>query len=79
MSPSGQEVVDQWYSEMPKFNFSNGEFTQGTGHFTQVVWKGSREIGVGKAFGKDGHVFVVCNYHPAGNVRGHFRENVFPA
>ena len=52
---------------------------EGTGHFTQVVWKGSKEIGVGKSFGRDGRVFVVCNYLPAGNVIGRFQENVFPA
>ena len=51
----------------------------GTGHFSQVVWKGSKEIGVGKALTEDGRVFVVCNYNPAGNVMGQFADNVFPA
>lgn len=46
------------------------------GHFTQVVWKGSREIGVGKARSKDGKILVVANYRPAGNVIGRFSENV---
>ncbi len=54
-------------------------FNSGIGHFTQVVWKGSQEVGFGKAHGKDGRVFVVGNYHPAGNVMGQFEENVFPA
>lgn len=50
------------------------------GHFTQVIWKGSREIGVGRAFAEDGlRVFVVCNYYPAGNVIGRFKENVMPS
>lgn len=46
------------------------------GHFTQVVWKGSREIGVGKARSNDGKILVVANYRPAGNVIGRFSENV---
>ena len=48
----------------------------GTGHFTQVVWKNTRQIGLGKAFGKDGRVFVVVVYHPPGNVIGRFKDNV---
>ena len=50
------------------------------GHFTQVIWKDSREIGIGRAFTDNGRaVYVVCNYFPAGNVIGHVKENVFPA
>jgi len=76
---TGQEVVDQWYSEVSKYDFDKGQFMQGTGHFTQVVWKGSKEIGVGKALTSDGRVYVVCNYYPAGNMVGQFGENVFRA
>lgn len=50
-----------------------------SGHFSQVVWKGSEDIGVGKAKTKDGAIIVVCNYFPAGNVVGSYRENVSPA
>jgi len=50
------------------------------GHFTQCIWKGSREIGIGRAFADKGRsVYVVCNYFPAGNVIGHLRDNVLPA
>ena len=55
-------------------------FQRGAGHFSQVVWKGSREIGIGRAFADNGQtVYVVCNYLPAGNVIGRFKENVFPS
>ena len=47
------------------------------GHFTQVVWKASKEFGVGKAKTRDGKWFVVANYYPAGNVQGSYAENVF--
>ena len=46
------------------------------GHFTQVVWKSSREAGFGKAKTKDGKCFVVGSYRPAGNLIGSFVENV---
>lgn len=42
-----QEVCVRRYSEIKDYNFGNPGFSQGTGHFTQVVWKGSTEIGVG--------------------------------
>ena len=48
------------------------------GHFTQVVWKASREAGFGKAKTKDGKCFVVGSYRPAGNLIGSFVENVPP-
>lgn len=42
-----------------------------SGHFTQIVWKDSIEIGIGKAGG-----IVVINYNPAGNWDGEFKANV---
>jgi len=36
-----------------------------SGHFTQVVWKSSAELGVGVATA-GGRVVVVANYHPPG-------------
>ena len=46
------------------------------GHFTQVVWKGSEELGIGKAADSKGRVYVVANYAPAGNFIGDFAANV---
>lgn len=49
-----------------------------TGHFTQVVWRDSSELGVGMARNRNGEVYVVCNYNPAGNFLGSFVDNVPP-
>ncbi|XP_056011223.1 uncharacterized protein LOC125678534 [Ostrea edulis] len=73
---SGKEVCDQWYSEISKHDFNNEPRSLGSGHFTQMVWKGSKEIGVGKAKTSGGKVIVVASYRPAGNLVGSFRENV---
>ncbi len=48
------------------------------GHFTQIVWKGSRELGVGTAVDGRGTFKLVLRYSPAGNVRGAYGENVLP-
>merc|ERR1712189_166081 len=46
-----QGAVDSWYSEIKDYTFGKEPSRGGpvTGHFTQVVWKGSTEVGVGVA------------------------------
>ncbi|KAA0709781.1 Golgi-associated plant pathogenesis-related protein 1 [Triplophysa tibetana] len=74
---TGKEPVDSWYSEIKDYNFKQSGYQQKTGHFTQVVWKSTKEVGVGLA--TDGHtVFVVGEYSPPGNITnsGYYEENV---
>lgn len=61
---SGREPVDNWYHEISHHVFHKEPTTLKTGHFTQVVWKESRELGVGMAKNRSGEVFVVANYDP---------------
>lgn len=75
---NGNEPVDSWYNEIKDYNFNAGKFTSGTGHFTQVVWKGSTELGVGMAKNSKNQIFVVTNYNPPGNYQGQFGQNVLP-
>uniref|UniRef100_A0A8C2D890 GLI pathogenesis-related 2 n=1 Tax=Cyprinus carpio TaxID=7962 RepID=A0A8C2D890_CYPCA len=72
-------TVESWYSEIKDYNFSRPGFTSQTGHFTQVVWKDTNEVGVGLA--TDGNTtFVVGQYLPPGNISnaGYFERNVLP-
>lgn len=75
---SGEEAVDAWYSEIQYYNYSKHGFSMKTGHFTQVVWKDSTEVGCGRAKSSRGGTYVVCNYNPPGNYLGRFPENVPP-
>lgn len=75
---TGREACDQWYSEISRHNFHTEPLSLGSGHFSQMVWKGTKEIGIGKAKSSGGKVFVVASYRPTGNVVGHFVENVAP-
>lgn len=78
---SGKDVSERWYEEVNKYNFKRPGFSSGTGHFTAMVWKNSKKLGVGKATAEDGSTFVVARYFPAGNItnQGHFESNVLPA
>jgi hypothetical protein len=69
--------VTAWYHEIKKFNndqIKPFKFTDGTGHFTQVVWAETYLIGCGYAAYKDGKWskgLYVCEYGPAGNFMKH--------
>ena len=77
------DSVAQWAAEESSYSFAGGQFSEATGHFTQVVWKGTKHLGCGIASGcganNDGmDTLVVCRYGPAGNVLGTFTTNVLP-
>ncbi|XP_064457523.1 Golgi-associated plant pathogenesis-related protein 1-like [Ornithodoros turicata] len=74
----GGDAVDSWYSEIKDYTFGVEPRTLASGHFTQVMWKGSTEVGTARARSATGKILVVSNYSPAGNVVGHFAENVPP-
>jgi len=68
------------YNEVcnPGYGFTS-ENNSGTGHFTQVVWKESTVLGVGRAERDDGEMkcaYIVGRYKPAGNMMGSFLTNV---
>merc|ERR1712172_191387 len=74
-----QEWAEKLIAEIKDYTYGKEPSTGGSeiGHFTQVVWKGSTEVGVGVA--QEGStVVVVANYSPPGNVRGQYAENVPP-
>ena len=64
------------YNEIKDYNFNRGGYQSGTGHFTQLVWKGSTRLGAA-VVQRGNIVVVVARYAPAGNFMGRFGENVF--
>jgi uncharacterized protein YkwD len=76
MSP--EHVVEMWYDgEVASYDFARPGFGMRTGHFTQVVWKGTTHVGCGSAE-CGGQRLWVCNYDPPGNFIGEFPKNVAP-
>ncbi|CAB3985204.1 cysteine-rich secretory -2 [Paramuricea clavata] len=77
-----------WYNEVWYYNYCNDEVnfkrpgyeSKETGHFTQVVWKASVQLGIGYARTADRKtVYVVGRYLAHGNVAGQYAENVLKA
>uniref|UniRef100_A0A224XG48 Putative CAP peptide n=1 Tax=Megacormus gertschi TaxID=1843536 RepID=A0A224XG48_9SCOR len=75
---SGEKSVDSWYSEIKVHKFGQEPRSLSSGHFTQVIWKESKEFGVAYSRTKQGKTYVVANYDPAGNMIGNFSSNVPP-
>ena len=73
---TGEFMTDMWYDEIKDYDFDNPGFNMATGHFTQVVWKDTKEVGFGVAKAKSGSIYSVGNYYPPGNYQGQFDTNV---
>jgi len=67
-------VVDAgkaWENE--KQHYGGSKLTESnwydSGHYTQMVWRNTREVGCAKSI-CSGNMIVVCNYNPPGNYLG---------
>ena len=67
----------------PGYDYEKGKYASNegsnTGHFTQLVWKDSRELGMGSHTiekNNDKCTYIVARYRPAGNYAGLYDINV---
>ncbi|OAA60242.1 scp-like extracellular protein [Niveomyces insectorum RCEF 264] len=89
----GNAISNEWYnSELLQYPLSNyGSSSPDTsnfehwGHFSQIVWAATSEIGCASQFCAAGTIyssldswFTVCNYRAQGNIAGQYGQNVFP-
>ncbi|KAF9111149.1 hypothetical protein BGX27_005330 [Mortierella sp. AM989] len=72
-------AINGWYGEVKDYKYNNPGFSGATGHFTQVVWKGTKSVGCAKVLcpGSNRYTYV-CEYDGPGNYRGEFPKNVLP-
>lgn len=73
-SSSEAEVVDSWASEKKDFNPKNRILTvagaRKYGHYSQMIWRNTTEVGGAMQKCHHGGEMWVCNYNPAGNMLG---------
>ena len=64
-----------WYEEIKDYKYSKiKRFRIGPkiGHYTQMVWKDTKEVGIASEISKNGKVYVVSRYYPTGNYLGEY-------
>lgn len=68
---SPAQVVDTWGSESADYSPANDSCAAGRqcGHYTQVVWPSTQEVGCGMAVCPALGQVWVCRYRPRGNIR----------
>lgn len=70
---SGVDAVNAWVSEKQYYDHSTNTCASGQvcGHYTQVVWRSSTQIGCAKVVcDNNAGIFITCNYNPPGNYVG---------
>ncbi|KAJ5793874.1 hypothetical protein N7457_000473 [Penicillium paradoxum] len=78
----GAAISSAFYNnEAPRFADEYGKANPDTsymtwGHFSQVVWKSTTEVGCATAECSGQAPITVCNYSPPGNYGGMYAENV---
>ncbi|KAJ0963365.1 hypothetical protein J5N97_028487 [Dioscorea zingiberensis] len=66
------DAVNAWVAEKQYYDYDSNSCASGRvcGHYTQVVWRSSTNIGCARVVCNNGGIFITCNYYPAGNVIG---------
>jgi hypothetical protein len=67
-TPSGS-ILSLWGGEKKNFDPSTRKCISGTecGHYTQVVWRNTTQVGCAVTANPNGKFILVCNYNPSGN------------
>ncbi|CAM1298014.1 PRY1 (predicted) [Pycnogonum litorale] len=75
--PDWSNAVAPWYSEIDDFASQDQicnvgrtyvhQSSPALGHFTQIIWQKTTDIGCGIAACDGGSIIITCNYGPGGN------------
>ena len=76
LSGEGLRAVGSWYDEKKAWDASKTPGNS-TGHYTQLMWKATTDVGCALAQ-KGNRIVSTCDYFPSGNYKGEFTKNVPP-
>jgi len=84
MDDAGVYAVKAWYGEIANYSYNYPEFADNTGHFTQLIWRETKKLGLGfmrpstpeKIFRAS---YVVADFQEGqGGSADNIRKNVLP-
>lgn len=64
------QIVGAWGGEADNYRWMDNTCTGECGHYTQMVWKDTTAVGCARARCGNNEDIAVCQYNPAGNIRG---------
>jgi len=78
---SPEQAVQLWVNERSEYRYAifqppaagcgTGNW-EDCGHWTQMIWRATTQVGCGGRQCANGNTIVVCDYYPAGNVVGQY-------
>ena len=68
-SASAAQAVQDWAAEARNYDYRSNLCHGMCGHYTQIVWRDTKEVGCGVARGARREIWV-CEYDPPGNLIG---------
>lgn len=74
-----ESVLKEWYEKKNVYDFQYPRYNAQASNLTQMIWKETKQIGMGVTLSDSGNAYVVVNYYPEGNTLQGFALNVKPA
>lgn len=67
-----RDVITSWTDEAADYDYNSNSCNVGAqcGHYTQVIWRDTKEVGCVRTTCGDKSQLWVCNYNPPGNYIG---------